>query len=353
MTELDDIHYSADLMSGNQIVGHIQSRHVIPVCKELLPLCFTHGGDAAEWLEHRAIDDHRTHSRLLKKVLRLKERDNVSTALHFNAVTITDNYWVRPTGSSLTWEEARFHGNDFSDLALTGKLSDFSKKPSRTPELTNTGSFEKCWRYEEGSWWMYKTGTEQERFSELFVYELCRALHFAAAVYKPAGSFIKTQDFTGGTLNFEPAAYLMQDDEDYAANYEMLQSFGQKIADSYVEILLMDTFCRNVDRHTYNYGLLRDQATGRVVSLAPNFDNNIALISGGYDDAPRQSDLLIELLNEFEQQTHAIAGYLTRHKKPVITKDMILACCDATGIEADRDYICQFVMAGYKSCPLA
>ncbi len=184
MTELDRLDFRADLMSGDKVAGRIESRHLISVRPELLPLCFQHGGDVSEWLEHRAIDDHRTHSRLLKKVLRLKERDDVSTALHFNAATITDCYWVRQKGSDLTWEQVKFQGNDFADLALFGKLSDFSKKPSRTPELTNTGSFEKCWRYEDGAWWMYKTGTEEERFSELFVYELCKAVGFPVAEYQ-------------------------------------------------------------------------------------------------------------------------------------------------------------------------
>lgn len=219
MAKRDSLDFRADLMSGDIVAGHIRAHHVEPVCPELLPLCFQRGGDVADWLVHRAIDAHRTHSRLLKKVLRLKERDDISTALHFNAATITDNYWIRPKGSGLTWEQVRFHENDFADLALSGKLSDFSKKPSRTPELTNTGSFEKCWRYEDGAWWMYKAGTDAERFSELFVYELCKALGFPVAEYQNCTPYIRTKDFTDGKLNFEPAAYLVGDDEDYETNY--------------------------------------------------------------------------------------------------------------------------------------
>ncbi len=349
MNEMNTILCNAELMSGNTLVGIIRQNHVIPVCKELLPLCFTNGGDITDWLKRRAIDCHRTNARLLKKVLRLKHKDDVSTALHFNAATITDNYWIRPAGSSLRWEDVQFRANDFSDLALMGKLSDFAKKPSRTPELTNIGSFEKCWRYENGAWWMHKAENDLERFSELFIYELCKALNFPTAVYQASGEFIKTVDFTGGELNYEPAAYLMGDNRDYASNYRMFQSFGQNIADSYVEIILMDTFCCNVDRHTYNYGLLHDRWTGDVISLAPNFDNNIALISDGYDAGLERSDYLIGLLNEFEQQTHAVADYLTRHKAPVIMKDMVCACCDATGIPVDKECVCQLVMNGYEN----
>ena len=349
MTILDDKNFRAELMSGDEVVAEICGRQVTPVKEDLVPLCFRRGGDIESWLVHRAIDAHRTHSRLLKKVLRLRERDDLNTVLHVNAVNITDNYWVRSEGSELTWDDVRFKENDFADLALKGSLSDFSKKPSRTPELTNTGSFEKCWRLENGEWWMYKAGNELERFSELFAYELCKAIGFPAAIYENCGDFVRTKDFTGGTLNFEPAAYLVGDNEEYQKNYAALSAFGQDVADQYVQILLVDTLCRNADRHTYNYGLLRERETGKVISMAPNFDNNISLIASGYDEKPRKSDLLIELLLEFEEATQAVSGYFKRHPKPNITPELIARCCERTGIRVDAEYVKQFVIAGRKA----
>ena len=40
---------------------------------------------------------------------------------------------------------------------------------------------------------------------------------------------------------------------------------------------------------------IRDRKTGQVLSMAPNFDHNIALVARGYDDLLRKSDLLMEL----------------------------------------------------------
>ena len=79
MTVLDNLNYRADLMSGDTVVAHIRSRAVIPVEPSLIPLCFQHGGDIEKWLEHRAIDAHRAHARLLKKALRLRERDDLNS----------------------------------------------------------------------------------------------------------------------------------------------------------------------------------------------------------------------------------------------------------------------------------
>ncbi len=80
---------------------------------------FHNTGNVEKWLEARAIDCHRANSRLLKKALRLTEKDNVSTVLAVNAVTITDTYWIKPLDSDLTYADVRFDNDYFANLALT------------------------------------------------------------------------------------------------------------------------------------------------------------------------------------------------------------------------------------------
>ena len=342
------------IMSEDRVVAKVRRNNCIVFDPNHCPLYLMRYNDPEGWLTRRAIDAHRTNSRLLRKALRLAPNDDLAAVLRVHGATITDAYWFRGENENLTYDQVKFQKDyPFSRLALRGDPDSFQKgtAASVTPELTNTGSFEKCWRYEDGAWWMYKAGTEAERFSELFVYELCRALGFPVAEYQNCAPYIRTRDFTGGRLNFEPAAYLVGDDEDYETNYHAFLRFGQKVADQYVELLLMDTICRNADRHTYNYGLLRDRQTGEVVSLAPNFDNNIALISGGMDDEPRRPDLLTELLEEFEAATGAVTDYLARHKLPALTPERIARCCEATGIPVDVEYIQQFVLAGWNMTP--
>ena len=87
--------------------------------------------------------------------MRLRTTDDIATALAVNAATVTDRYWFKPEGSSAVYEDIRFKENYFAELALRGDPDSFSRKPSRTPELTNTGSFEKCWKLIAGEWWMY------------------------------------------------------------------------------------------------------------------------------------------------------------------------------------------------------
>lgn len=67
----------------------------------------------------------------------------------------------------------------------------------------------------------------------------------------------------------------------------------------YLDILCTDALRLNMDRHTQNYGILRDRPTGGILGMAPNFDNNIALTSRGRGPDPRQTNgLLIGLFME-------------------------------------------------------
>lgn len=153
-------------------------------------------------------------------------------------------------------------------------------------------------------------------------------------------------------MNFESAWSLVGDDEDYATNYRAFKAFNQDLADQYVELLMMDSFCLNADRHTNNYGILRDIQSGQVLKMAPNFDNNIALVSNGYDKRPRQPDLFGQLLAELEADEQAVSSYAQRHLLPRVTPDLIAKCCVQTGEAIDIAYIQQFVMAGYEQTPI-
>ena len=275
------------IMSGNTITAEWKDNKLTVVNESLLPMFLHRVSDLNMWLETRAIDSHRANSRLLKKALRLTERDDISTVIQVNAATITDNYWVKPIDSDLTYEDVKFEDDYFSNLALKGNYDSFNKaansKRSKTPELTNIGSFEKCWKLRDGKWWMYKTANHDELFSELFICEFGKLLKMNMAVYERGNGYIKTLDFTdNASVNFEPASSFMGDNEDYEVVITKLEEICPQAISDYVKMIFLDTIVANPDRHTNNFGLLCDVNTGSFIGLAPNFDNNMALISRGY-----------------------------------------------------------------------
>ncbi len=210
---------TGDVMSRDRVIATVRGGTVTDMDAALVPYRLKNG-DIEGWLSSRAIDAHRTNSRLLKKALRLTGAEDADVALKFNAATITDSYWWRPEGSALKYSDVRFTFNHFDRLALYGDLNSINNRESPTPELTSTGSFEKCWRPHDGRWWMYKRGNKEELFSELFICRLGQSLGFDMAEYVLSGDCVKSRDFTdGASVNFEAAEGLVGKDEDYGKNY--------------------------------------------------------------------------------------------------------------------------------------
>lgn len=351
------------LLSADREVARFDGDKNMTVCsEELLPAYFRRSRNLEGWLASRAIDSHRPNSRVLKRALRLRERDDIHSVLAVHAVTVTDTYWVKTPDSSLTWEDVRFTKDIFSRLALRGGYDNFQEAAQSdsqmTQELTNIGSFEKCWKRKDGSWWLYKQANKYELFSEYFIYLLGRELDFKMAEYYPGPEkdyitskvrYIMSRDFTDGArMNYEPLDHVMGDYvEDYSQTYHTLEKFGKQLASDYVSIIFMDAICANPDRHSFNLGILRDAKTGKVLSLAPNFDNNMALISRGYPAVRAKPDLLIEDFNALLQEGIYWEGYSERRALPPLSEEMIVDIIHRTKMKVRSKDIAKFIMSRF------
>lgn len=294
------------LMSRDSTIATISNNIIIPQIGNLLPLYFQQE-DATldEWLKMRSIDTGRVNSRLIRKSLGLSDASAEELVLSVNAAMITDTYWIKPDGSNLTWDQIRFEQNNYASMSLLGSFSDFNKNSERTPELTSPGSFEKCWKLEDEKWWLYKLSDLENLYSELVAYRLCSHLGYDTAYYEKADvqkhgfvgklkegrGVIRTLDFTNrAAVNFEPAVALSLKSDDLNNNYQLLNAISPHLAEEYLKIVTMDTLIYNLDRHTQNFGVLRDVESGEIIKMAPNFDNNLSLLSGIHGMGERSSD---------------------------------------------------------------
>ena len=337
-----------EIFSGEILVAVWNDNVLTVVNADLIPMYLKYNQDADRWLASRAIDHRRPNSRLLKKALRLVEKDDISSVIHVNGAKITDNYWIRELGSELTYSDVKFSDDYFFNLALKGNYDSFNRaansKRSKTPELTNVGSFEKCWKLRDGKWWMYKKASHDEMFSELFVYELGCALGMNMAVYQRGDACIKSLDFTeAASVNFEPASTFMGDNEDYIDVVKALEKICPNAIPDYIRMIFMDTICANPDRHTNNFGLLRDTQTGELIGFAPNYDNNMALISRGYPSKPGSKDMLISLFNELIKEYPNYRAYI-----PSVTEEMVRNVIEKLNMKVKSKVVIDLVMGRYS-----
>ena len=317
----------------------------------IAPLGLKQGQTILKWLSNRAADNKRANVRLLKKVLRITDTSDIATVLRAHAATVTDNYWFKAAGEDICYEDILFNDDSLADIALFGNFESISSaekldvKHSRSPELTNIGSFEKCWRLEHGEWVMYKSENTLEQFSEIFICRLGQHLGFDMAVYEKVDNCVKTKDFTEGKkYDFEPAVAFVGEQEDYTVSYKRLMDDSPAIATDFVKLIFMDTLCFNMDRHTNNYGVLRDAETGKVMKLAPNFDNNIALISRGYTKTEvSEKDLLITLWKEFVKENNIT------FEIPQLERETVKLIAESIEIDVDKAYVTDFVMNRYTA----
>ena len=337
------------LMHKDDVVSKIENNIVLDN-NTMLPLQLKQGASIEGWLAGRAIDKHRTNSRLLKKVMRITDTSDIATVLRAHAATVTDNYWFKADDEDIEYNDILFNDDSYADVALFGTFESISSaeklnnKNSRSPELTNIGSFEKCWKLHDGKWFMYKRETALEQFSEIFICKLGQYFGYDIAVYKKHDDCVVTADFTENKkYDLELAVAFAGENKDYTYSYNKLLEFSPEIASDFVKLIFMDTLCYNMDRHTNNYGVLRDSQTGEVVKLAPNFDNNIALISRGYTSTDvNNKDLLISIWNEF------IAENNIEFKKPPLSRETVQQIANSIDIDVDKNYVVDFIIKRYK-----
>lgn len=236
-------------------------------------------GALERWFSERSVDLNRTNARLLVKGFRLSG-SKAEIVMANRALSLTDTWWIREQEAE-TFAQLCLHRRETDRLvmmtALSGEQAPLLRQLS--PELTNIGSFNKAWFRENGVWWLVKAGSPKTIYAELFTNRLgCRlGLNMAHVEYRKP--WLYSRNFTSEDRILEHyASFRYRFDQvraDEGTIFQNLQTLG--LHQPYLDMLLLDAIVNNGDRHEFNHGVLKDPATGKVLGLAPNFDNNLAL----------------------------------------------------------------------------
>lgn len=324
------------VMCGNKPVAEFADGVLLSIDNQLAPLSIRRTHSLEKFLSLRVIDMSRTNARLLKKALNINVDEDYKIALYAYALSISDNYWFKPKHSKIKYQYLLETSDSYSDLALKGDTTYFPLESRLSPELTTTGSFEKGWKYCDDAWWLYKSGNSKQIYSELFCYYFAELIGVKTAKYELDAPYIRSLNFAD-KYNFEPMAALADNNDSYEYVFALLYQISPMIAKDYIKLTLFDAVTANVDRHNENYGILRDRETGNVISLAPNFDNNLALLSGQDSLKKPKEDGLIKLFVKFIKNNPIAAELYKEISWRKISKEDLINLLDQMPIHIEKE----------------
>lgn len=296
-------------------------------CNHLMPLDMEYTGEGIlKWLERRVIPRNRTFVDQILKTLGLSHNDTKGIIDVCKGLSLNDSYWIVPEGFEGTFEQYNLYDNRFSEmLALVAYTGAGQTKQvfTTSPELTTNGMLPKAWRFIEGDGiYLYKGGTSgasnagREPFCEYYASQIAEvmglnAVHYDLEKWKGITAS-KCKLFTDKDTSFVPIGRIVK-----AGGIQKCLDYYDKMGKDFSEqirsMLVFDALIYNEDRHFGNFGILRDNHTGKIVAPAPIFDNGSSLFCfAGREDIPNLEEYAKTRTNpyyiSFEEVCAAVMG---------------------------------------------
>jgi len=341
MTDRENTRFNGYVMRGDSPVAEVRNDMLINI-SPYAPLFLQNRNDFAGWIRDRGADLGRSNMRIILKQFCLPLHDIDTAVRSVNAASVTDSFWIKSYDTNISYNNVQFKTDIYAKAALCGDPDIFLLIKDRTPEITNIGSFNKGWKLKGGEWYLYKTGTALEIFSELFASKLALNLGLDTVSYFIDDEYIVCKNFALPPWDFEPAKSIIGESCDYMHVYSALRALG--LHKKYMDLIFMDAVVRNTDRHEFNFGFLT--SFSGEIRLAPNFDNNLALFCRGIPSNIERNDPLV---NDFIALR---ANICNEYHLPDLSPQMVEQAFNETireyPVDIAMDTTIQFCMNAYN-----
>lgn len=289
--------YNDDARVAHFTVTHSVITEFVAEIPELLPMQIrdTSADGFSFWLRERAVDLNSVQHRNLMNEL-IGSRDKTILALRTHMFSISDTFTCFEEGEFTPRQQLcrPEDQNTVSDFILVSSDTSLRGLRVSTPNASTDGSFTKTWRFENNAWWLYKLQPGAATEAEVQISRVLRSIGWDAAEYDYVGKYrkrVRTLNFLQPKEFFEPYdsfRFSFNDpSDDDEVIFRNMTAMGPAFEKAWRRIMLADAVFLNTDRHMRNFGVIRSSATGEVLRLAPNFDNNQAYLanpSGTYSD---------------------------------------------------------------------
>ena len=253
-----------------------------------------------DWWTDRSIPASRSGIREALEILEIA--NTTLLLLRCYGLSLSDQYWIKPDGSNLTWEDINFFDNPFSDDigdVLFGAPKHANELNLSSPDNTSDGFLKKRWKILDGKRCLIKGGSNpfrQQPFNEVIATEIMARLNIPhvpyALVWNNNAPYSICEDFVDENTELIPAWRVMMIQKK-SNNVSVYQHFvkcceflGIKDVVPFLDrMITLDYIIANEDRHFNNFGLLRNADTLEWIGMAPIYDSGSSL---GYDKLPAQ-----------------------------------------------------------------
>ena len=290
--------YDTDLLSFSLSVQGIeglkaQIHSVNEEARALFPLDLELTDEGlVKWLQRRVIPKNRAYVAEILKTFGLSVNDTKGIIDVCKGLSLNDSYWVVPQGFAGTFAQYNLYENRFSEIlslvAYTG-IGQSDAAFTTSPELTTNGMLPKAWRFIEGEGiYLYKGGTfgaantGNEPYSEFYASQVAQAMGLDAVTYELENwkgiLASRCKLFTDIDTSYIPIGRIVREGG-LKACLEYYRQLGPEAYEQVKSMLVFDAVIYNEDRHFGNFGVLRDNHTGKVTGAAPAFDNGMSLFN--------------------------------------------------------------------------
>lgn len=214
-------------------------------------------------------------------------------------LSLSDQYWIRPVGKDLQWEDINFFDHPFSDDigdVLFGHRNREAEFDFSSPDNTSDGCLQKRWKIIDGHRCLLKCGSNpfrQQPFNEVIASGIMDRLGIEHIDYELVWDgempYSVCRDFVTRDTELIGAWRIFQTQKK-ANNVSVYQHYVNCCAELQIDIvpaldrmIVLDYIIANEDRHLNNFGLMREAETLKWLGAASVFDSGSSF---GYDKLP-------------------------------------------------------------------
>ena len=240
-----------------------------------------------EWWVGRAIPESRSGLREALIALGMSSPQLMLTKCY--GLSLSDQYWVCPSGRELRWEDINFFDHPFSEdvgKVLFGDVPDKDEFSLISPDNTSDGWLKKKWVIVDGKRYLIKGGsgaTRQEPYNEVLAGAIMKRLGVAHVPYclKTIDEYPYSvcEDFITNNTELIPAWYITQIKKKanhvslYQHYLDCCATLGiSGVVGALDRMLTVDYLIINTDRHPGNFGAVRRADTLEWLGAAPIYD---------------------------------------------------------------------------------